>query len=76
MITSLLDGEMITHDFMNLERPALNILQQDLMLCDLFGNRPNDVWQDLSLRRKIIYHSNYNNRELVYTIFQNQINQL
>ena len=78
MITNLLSGEMITHSFVDLNQPALNILN-DLKLNDKFGElsqHPSVVWQDLSLRRKIIYHSNYNNRELVYTIFQNQINQL
>lgn len=78
MITSLLSGEMITHSFVDLNQPALNILN-DLKLNDKFGElsrHPSVVWQDLSLRRKIIYHSNYNNRELVCTIFQNQINQL
>ena len=76
MIETLLIGEEINHDFVNLDRSALNIQQIDLNLNDMFMNHPNDVWLDLPLRRKIIYHSNYNNRELIYTIFKNQIKQI
>ena len=76
MITSLLKGEEIRHGFVDLNRPARNILRTDMKLDALFTNHPNDVWIDLPRRRKIIYYSNYYNRELIYTIFQNYIIQL